>query len=69
MSRYIVNITEKDGNDSSTLVDFAYEVADFALTIRNPRKVRRIEDAETGQEWTGLGIAQFIAMHLRPSSS
>jgi hypothetical protein len=66
MSRYIVNVTEKDGTDSVTIADFAYEVADFSLAVKDPRKIRRIEDAQTRQEWTGSGIAQFIAMHSRP---
>ncbi|MFT9459478.1 MAG: hypothetical protein ABF611_07990 [Acetobacter orientalis] len=69
MSRYKVNTTMEDGKDLVTLADFAHEAAYVAAGVKEPCKVRCIEDAETRQEWTGLGIAQFIAAHLRPSSS
>ncbi|ASC05195.1 hypothetical protein S101468_00928 [Acetobacter pasteurianus subsp. pasteurianus] len=69
MPRYIVNTTMEDGTDSVTLTDFAHEAAFFAMQVKKPHEVRRIEDAQTGQEWTGSGIGQFIDMHLSPSSS
>ncbi|MBS0995518.1 hypothetical protein QMA67_14055 [Gluconobacter japonicus] len=60
MPRYIVNITMPDGSDSVVLADFAYEAAEVVQTTESPLKVRRVEDAQTRQEWFGDDIEQFV---------
>ncbi|NLI27005.1 MAG: hypothetical protein GX413_06410 [Acetobacter sp.] len=62
---YIINVTNPDRTDSSTIKEFAHEAANFALSILPPYEVRRIEDSITRQEWFGEDIKDFIALHTR----
>lgn len=62
---YIVNVTNQDGTDSSTITDFAHEAAFVASSVIPPREVRRIEDSITRQEWFGEDIRDFIAFYAR----